>query len=139
MGTPFRYSRPVQWRDTDAAGIVHFSVFFNYMEEAETALLRNCGIDVLVTDDGDHYSFPRVSVQCEYKGPVRFGDDVDIDVSVMRLGNSSATYKFEISCADREVAVGQVKAVYCRLADEGELQTVPIPKPIRERLSQRIP
>jgi len=139
MGKPFRYTRPVQWRDTDAAGIVHFSVFFNYMEEAETALLRHCGVDVLVTNGQDRYSFPRVSAQCDYQSPLRFGDTVDVDVSVVRLGNSSASYKFQFSCDSRDVAVGQVTAVYCRLSDQHEPQAVPIPPSIRDQLSQLLP
>ncbi|NIP86818.1 MAG: acyl-CoA thioesterase [Planctomycetales bacterium] len=138
MGHPLRYTRTVQWRDTDAAGIVHFSVFFNYMEEAETALLRAHGVDVLVTDDRDRYSFPRVSAQCDYRSPIRFGDTVDIDVSVMRLGNSSVTYKFDFSCDHRQVAVGQVTAVYCHLADPGGPQAVPLPPSLREQLAQLI-
>ena len=32
----FRYSRRVQFADTDLVGIVHFSMFFRYMEEAGT-------------------------------------------------------------------------------------------------------
>ncbi|NIL98907.1 MAG: acyl-CoA thioesterase [Planctomycetales bacterium] len=133
-----RYTRPVQWRDTDAAGIVHFSVFFNYMEEAETVLLRELGVDVLVTDDQQRYSFPRVSAQCDYQAPVRFGDTVEIDVSLVRLGDSSLTYKFDFSCDGRQVAVGQVTAVYCRLVDEGPPETVPLPSAIREPLGRLI-
>ena len=42
----FRYSRRVQFAETDLAGIVHFSMFFRYMEEAEHALWRAAGLTI---------------------------------------------------------------------------------------------
>ena len=37
----------VEFAETDAAGIVHFSVFFRYMEEAEHAVWRQAGLDIV--------------------------------------------------------------------------------------------
>ena len=37
----FRTTRRVEFRDTDAAGIVHFSAFFFYMESVEHEFLRS--------------------------------------------------------------------------------------------------
>ncbi|MEM9828477.1 MAG: thioesterase family protein [Planctomycetota bacterium] len=45
--SPFRVRRRVEFRDTDAAGIVHFSAFFPMLEAAEHEFLRNRGISVL--------------------------------------------------------------------------------------------
>ena len=42
----FRYSRRVQFAETDLAGIVHFSWMFRYMEEAEHALWRAAGLSI---------------------------------------------------------------------------------------------
>ena len=39
-------TRRVQFRETDAAGLVHFSSFFRYMEEAEHALWRAAGLSI---------------------------------------------------------------------------------------------
>ena len=43
----FRTRRIVEFRDTDAAGIVHFSAFFPWMESAEHEMLRSVGIKIL--------------------------------------------------------------------------------------------
>ncbi|MEL7264077.1 MAG: hypothetical protein AAFP69_04590, partial [Planctomycetota bacterium] len=43
---PFSIQRRVEFRDTDAAGIVHFSAFFPFMETAEHAFLRSLGLSV---------------------------------------------------------------------------------------------
>ncbi|MCG8653286.1 MAG: hypothetical protein MI861_25835, partial [Pirellulales bacterium] len=39
----FSTKRRVEFRDTDAAGIVHFSAFFPMMEAAEHEMLRSLG------------------------------------------------------------------------------------------------
>ena len=84
--------RRVEFRDTDAAGIVHFSAFFFWMESAEHELLRSAGLHVFERHpDGSEYSWPRVSVSCDYRSALRFGEEVDINVYVAELGRSSVT------------------------------------------------
>ena len=46
MSFEFRLKRRVQFYETDAAGIVHFSTYFRYMEEAEHALWRDAGMSI---------------------------------------------------------------------------------------------
>ncbi|MFM8187245.1 MAG: acyl-CoA thioesterase [Pirellula sp.] len=42
----FSWNRRVEFAETDAAGIVHFSSFFLYMEQAEHALFRSLGLSI---------------------------------------------------------------------------------------------
>ena len=46
MSSEFRLKRRVHFYETDAAGIVHFSTYFRYMEEAEHALWRDAGLTI---------------------------------------------------------------------------------------------
>ncbi len=138
MDKPFRYQRRVEFRDTDAAGIVHFSVFFNYMEAAECALLRDLGMNVVMTDADGSFSFPRVAVRCDYLAPLRFGDVTTIDVAVVRLGASSVTYGFDFSLDGQPVAKGEVTAVCCRLNDHAKPSTMPIPPDIAAKLAKLV-
>jgi 4-hydroxybenzoyl-CoA thioesterase/acyl-CoA thioester hydrolase len=136
MSEPFRYQRRVEFRDTDAAGIVHFSVFFNYMEEAECALLRDLGMNVVMTDADGSFSFPRVAVRCDYRAPLRFGDVATIEVSVVRLGESSVTYGFDFSLDGQPLAAGEVTAVCCRL--NGKPRPMPIPADVAAKLAKLV-
>jgi acyl-CoA thioester hydrolase len=133
MSKPFLHHRRVEFRDTDAAGIVHFSVFFNYMEEAEHSLLRTLGMSVLSHDAEGPFSWPRVSVWCDYRSPLRFGEEFDVSVHVARLGRSSVTYAFHFTRDGNAVAEGEVVAVCCRLSD-GRPQPIPVPEPLAEKL-----
>jgi acyl-CoA thioester hydrolase len=136
MSRVFTYDRLVEFRDTDASGLMHFSTYFLGMEEAEHALLRSLGLSVwqpLAT--GGKLSWPRVSAQCDYRGPVTFEQLLRIELQVVRLGEKSVTYGCRFKQQDRLVAEGRVTAVCCFI-QPGELpQSVAIPESIRTRLS----
>ena len=100
----FRCRRIVEFRDTDAAGIAHFTAFFFWMESTEHEFLRQLGIRVVDNEPEDkealyqelasgktdfdlEVSWPRVSVSADYKAAVRFGDTLDVFIAVAELGN----------------------------------------------------
>ncbi|HWB08043.1 MAG TPA: thioesterase family protein [Pirellulales bacterium] len=136
MTEPYRSQRRVEFRDTDAAGIAHFSVFFNYMEEVEHEFLRSQGLSVVMHDAEGVLSWPRVSAQCDYQGAVRFEDVLDVELNVDRVGEKSVTYHFVFRHRGRQVADGRLTAVCCRM-EQGTPRAVPIPDEIAARLSSK--
>jgi acyl-CoA thioester hydrolase len=134
MSEAFHLTRRVEFRETDAAGIVHFSCFFHYMEEAEHALLRHVGLRVETQHEGAILSWPRVSARCDYESSARFDDLLDIRVTVGRIGEKSITYLFHITNNDQVVAHGEMTAVCCKIAAGSPLSSVPIPVPIADAL-----
>jgi 4-hydroxybenzoyl-CoA thioesterase/acyl-CoA thioester hydrolase len=123
---PFTTRRRVEFRDTDAAGIAHFSAFFVWMESVEHELLRSVGVSVIDRGaDGLDTSWPRVSAACDYSAAVRFGDELDVAVTVA-VGRTSVTYAFAFSQAGRPVAVGRIVAVRCLMHPGRRPEPVPI-------------
>ena len=135
MPEPFKTSRRVEFRDTDAAGMVHFSVFFVYMEEAEHALLRQLGMSVVLADGEGPISFPRVGARCDYQRAARFEDVLEIEVSVVRMGKRSITYEFNFSHEGRAIASGQTTTVCCRFDAAGSPRSIDIPQWIVDKLA----
>ena len=135
MPSTIRTTRRVEFRDTDAAGIVHFSVFFTYMEEAEHELWWQIGLSVKHKFDDGVLTWPRVSAHCDYVSPIRFEDMIDIDVTVERIGTKSIVFVFQMSQAGRHVATGKLTAVCCRLTPSGPPESIVIPDEIRARLN----
>ncbi len=133
MSSAFTTRRRVEWRDTDAAGIMHFSAFFTYMEEAEHELLRAAGLSVSMKEAGRHLSFPRVSASCDFRRPVKFEDEIDIEVRIERIGQKSVSYVFCFRHGNDEIAMGKITAVCCRV-DKHPPVSVPIPDDIAEKL-----
>ncbi len=134
MSEPFRTTRRVEFCETDAAGIAHFSAFLFYMESVEHELLRHLGLSVLWSDADGLLSWPRVSVSCDYSGAVRFEDMLDVATRIARLGEKSVTYEFEFTCDGRKIANGRSVAVCCRMNPGQPPEGIPIPAPIAERL-----
>ena len=132
--TTFKTQRMVEFRDTDAAGILHFTSMFAYMESVEHEYLRSLGMSVKM--DHEHngtLSWPRVAAQCDYQGPVKFEDLLDIELSIERMGSKSVTYLFDIRCKGRAVAEGKLTSVCCRMTHDGPVG-IEIPQDIRDRL-----
>jgi acyl-CoA thioester hydrolase len=138
---PFTTRRRVEFRDTDAAGIVHFSAFFFWMESAEHEMLRSAGVSVVDREpEGTDASWPRVSVSCDYLAAARFGDEVDVAVAVEAIGRSSVTYGFSFSRTGTAIARGRVVAVRCRMHPGSKPEPVPIPADVIARLEPfRVP
>jgi YbgC/YbaW family acyl-CoA thioester hydrolase len=125
----FHYRRRVQFAETDLAGIVHFSWYFKYMEEAEHALWRAAGLSIT----GNDLHWPRVNASCEYVKPLRFEDEIDVIVRA-GFGRRSMHYGLQISRADTIVCRGTMMSVCARIDETGTLKTMGIPAEIRERL-----
>ena len=127
MPEKFKTSRRVEFRDTDTAGIVHFSNFFVYMEQVEHAFLREIGLGVIHEFDGQKISWPRVNAQCNFRNAIRFEEIIDAFLTVQRIGTKSITYGIEFFRNDTPIADGSITAVCC-LFDHGKHpESVPIP------------
>jgi acyl-CoA thioester hydrolase len=143
MPEVFTTRRRVEFCETDAAGIAHFSSFICYMEQAEHAFLRSLGTSVVQALDnaesseegrGWHLSWPRVHVECDYKGSARFEDELTIEVSVLKIGTKSVTYGFAFSKDDYAIAYGQVVAVCCRVKSGEPLKSMSVPEKLATQL-----
>lgn len=130
----FRCCILVEFADTDAAGVVHFSNYFRYMERVEHAFWRSLGRSVVTDAMEGHISFPRVKADCEYFAPARFEDTVEAELSVSRIGEKSVTFSVVFSVNDRLAARGSMIAVCCRVIPMKSMEAMPIPAFIREPL-----
>ena len=134
MSDEFHYQRRVEFCETDAAGIAHFSAYFQYMEQAEHAFLRHLGTSVIAEDDTGTISWPRVDAHCNYTGPVKFEDVMEITVRIERLGAKSVTYAFDFRLHETTVATGKMTAVCCRITHDRPPESTPIPSSLVEQM-----
>jgi acyl-CoA thioester hydrolase len=127
----FRYSRRVQFSETDLAGIAHFSAYFRFMEEAEHALWRAAGLSIGAAEVTG--GWPRVAAAFEYKRPLRFEDRFEVTVCIAELTRRSIRYAFTITCDDAVVGTGTMTAV-CTKKENGELRAIDLPADAIRRL-----
>lgn len=127
----FVLRRRVQFRETDAAGLVHFSCFFNYMEEAEHALWRSAGLTIFDREAEVHW--PRLATAFEYHAPLRFEQEFEARIRIVELGERTIRYVCHVSRGEVKVATGQLTAV-CVIKRPGEpIRSTAIPAAIRCR------
>jgi acyl-CoA thioester hydrolase len=97
----YRQQGVIAFADTDASGWMHFPNVFKYVEEAEHAFLKSCGILVFDRSLG---GWPRVKVSCGYKRPFVAGDHYEVLLEISRIGASSLTWEFQVLNAAAEIA-----------------------------------
>ena len=141
MSAEFSWERRVEFCETDAAGIAHFSSLVIYMEQAEHALLRSLGLSVAYSatatpDDSTlrNVSWPRVRVECDFLSPAKFEDIVSINVFLSVLGKKSVTYQHMLFIGTRAISTGSMTSVCCK-RENGTLIGREIPAEIRDALS----
>ena len=132
-----RIRRKVEYADTDMSGIVHFSRFLVFMENAEHAFLKAVSPGVQWRDaEGREIGWPRVAVSCEYLAPARFGDELEIRVRVLRKGTRSLTYGVEIQKGGSLLARGKMTCACCVLNDPSGIKAIPIPQEIADKIEE---
>lgn len=138
---PYEYlhRHRVEFSETDMAGIVHFANFYRMMENAEHAFFRSLGFSVHGEYEGLALGWPRVKAACEFFKPLRFEEEVEIQLLVAEVRTRSLRYVFRFWKAEHgtraEIARGQVSTV-CATVDRasGKLAAVAIPAPLLAQL-----
>jgi acyl-CoA thioester hydrolase len=120
--------RRIEWMDTDAAGIYHWTTVFRLAEAAEASLHTALGIA-----DRTFGATPRLRASGDFRTPLRFNDVVDVRLEVTGVGRSSLTYAAEVR-RDGELAA-TAEIVAC-LIDRETKRATPWPDDIREALTR---
>jgi len=131
MSPEHECTRRVQFYETDPAGVVHFSWYLRYMEEAEHALWRQTGLSI--SPIGAEVSFPRVSASVDFHAPLRFEDVVEIRIRIASTTRRTIEYVCTMACKGTSVATGRM-TVACVENVDGRMRAVDIPDKIRVRL-----
>jgi YbgC/YbaW family acyl-CoA thioester hydrolase len=119
--------RSIQFYEVDSAGIVHFSWFFRYMEEAEHALWRKAGLSIAPTAE---IAFPRVSSTFDFRRPLRFEDEIDIRVYVSSIRSKTMKYACEVIRNGELAAEGTMTIACVSVRTGAPMRAVPFPPEI---------
>ena len=129
----YHLQRRVQFYETDTAGIVHFSWFYRYMEEAEHALWREAGLSI--APPGAEIGFPRVAASFDFRRPLRFEDEFEVDLAISEITDKTIRYSARVTRGDTSIATGSL-TVACVRRHAGEPMTaIPIPLDIVEHFA----
>ena len=136
MTAAFSLKRRVQFSETDVAGIVHFSNYFRYFEDAEHALWREAGLSI--HDKDASIGWPRVSATCDYHRPLRFEDEFEISVAIAEMTRRTIRYEGRITREGDRVATATWKIACINKQPDGSMRSTEIPSNIRQRLESYV-
>lgn len=129
----FSHRLEVRFRDCDAMGHTNNAVYLTYLEQARFAHWRSLwGFG----DPQTPRDIPGVilaRVEADYRRPSRYGDTLEIRLTVAGLGRSSFRYEYEIvDAGGRTVLTAKTVQVMYDYTTE---KPVPIPDAIRTLLA----
>ena len=127
----YRLKRRVQFHETDAAGIVHFSWYFRYIEEAEHALWREAGLSIAPPDAEVHW--PRVAASCDFHGALYFEQEFEVWIRVSAMTQKTIRYTSLIARGDTKIATGTHTVACVRMRPNEPMRSVNIPPEIAHR------
>ena len=93
----FIHRLEVRFRDCDAMGHANNAVYLTYLEQARFAHWRSLwGFGTPQLPPG----LPGVilaRVECDYKRPTKYGDTLEVRLTVAEIGRTSFRYEYEIA------------------------------------------
>lgn len=134
----------VRMSETDAAGVVHFTHFLRWAENAEGDFFRKNGLKIFEkTAAGTRFGWPRVAVRADFRAPARYADVIRVRVRPAAFPPESARgveWAFEIfrvgSAGETTLlASGTWTSVFAEIAPSGKMSAAPsVPADVRAAL-----
>jgi len=125
-----RTTLQVRFRDIDAFRHVNNAVFFSYVELARIRYL----LDVLEPDRPfDRLPLILARVELDYRSPITFGEEVEVETRVVRIGRSSIAMDHRMVARPEGRLAGDVQTVLVTY-DYESARPMPVPDDWRRRI-----
>ena len=86
----------VRYAETDQMGVVYYSNFLVWFESGRVELLRQLGFDYKTMEVDDDCFIPVVEVNCRYKSPARYDDELTIETRVTGVRGAVLKFRYRI-------------------------------------------
>ena len=125
MGS-YRYRRAVRFDEVDAAGFVFFAriaalpheALERWLDAAEHGLYARCLLQHRV-------GLPCVHLEADFRAPLRFGDEIAVEMRVDRFGETSVSFSIAIARGDGQICATISYVVACAALDGPTKQPLP--------------
>ncbi|MCR4814596.1 MAG: acyl-CoA thioesterase [Lachnospiraceae bacterium] len=113
------YRHIVRYYETDRMGITHHSNYIRFMEEARVDFLKQLGWDYGKLESMGVVS-PVVKVECQYKVPTTFEDELRIKVLVKECSGIRIRFLYQMK-NQHGVMVCTAESEHCFVSAEGKI------------------
>jgi 4-hydroxybenzoyl-CoA thioesterase len=126
----------VRFGDIDQARVMYYPEFFHYFHQAfERWFDEALGKSYPELVVGQNIGFPTVKIETDFVAPLRYGDRVRIEITVVDIGKKSLTLRYRaVRLPDGiESAQATIKTV---AIDNDSFRSITIPAEWRERFER---
>lgn len=93
----FRFQLKIRFADIDRAGIIYYPRFLHYFHVAiEEFFSSRLDIDYNVLIDQYRIGLPTVHLETDFNQPFSYGDSIEVEICVRKIGHSSITFGFRM-------------------------------------------
>lgn len=133
---PYRAELIVRFGDIDEAGIVYYPRLVNYfhvaMEEFFGAVLETDYPSFL----SEHrLGLPAAHLEVDFLRPLRYGDRIQVEVGIEKLGNSSIIWRYRIFRPSEDEPSARARIVTVNV-DMDSFEKQPVPDWLRHKLER---
>lgn len=106
------FKRAVNYYETDKMQVVHHSNYIRFLEECRMDFLKQIGFDYDLLEEAG-IMIPVLSVSCNYRTPVRFGEVITIVPKVERFHGVKFDMSYKIYNEDMTVLHNDATSSHC--------------------------
>ena len=113
------YFRKINYYETDKMGVTHHSNYIRFMEETRVDYLDQIGYSYKRMQEEGVIS-PVISVECEFKTPTTFGDELEIFAKFSKYTGVRFEFEYIMKNKSTQEIVFTGKSVHCFISTEGK-------------------
>ena len=123
------YSVKVYYKDIDQMGIVYYSRYFEYFEEARTEMLASIGLKYSEVE-AQGYRMPVIEAHSEYKKGASFEQEILIESQILDPPKARIQINYEVKLKDEDDLLMKGYTIHAFTNKAG--RPVKLPKHIRK-------
>ena len=129
----FKYNHTIKFHEVDAAGIIFFANVYKIAHDAYQDFLFSLNFEENYFES-KKYAIPLVHSSADYLKPIKFNDNITIEIKVVKLGDSSFELSYNFLNEKNEV-MAQVETVHVMIEKENFKKTA-ITEELKESLTK---
>jgi acyl-CoA thioester hydrolase len=112
----------VRYPEVDAMGYLHHSRYLQYFEMGRVELLRSLGHSYADLERAGVF-FVVAKVECKYKAPARYDDELTLTTRVMRQTHVRIDHAYELRCGEKLLA--EAATTIACVGRDGQIRQIP--------------
>ncbi len=120
----------IYYHHTDCGGVVYYGRYLNFLEEARTRYLEECGVLIKELAKQD-ILFVVARQEIDYKSPAFYGDVLDVKAQLVKVSRVRLEFNYEILNQEGKLIVTARTVMACV---DNNFKPVPLPDTVRTKI-----